>query len=140
MVYSKKDIAILREGGQRLAEVLADVVTMIRPGISTVELDAQAERLIRANRGIPSFLGYKGSLADVAFPTTLCTSINAEVVHAPAVPSRVLKEGDIIGLDIGMRYPAKRGLCTDMAVTVGVGKIARETARLMRVTEEALER
>lgn len=139
MIYNSEEIAILREGGQKLAQVLREVTEKIRPGVTTVELDALAEKRIRDFGGAPSFLGYLGNLATTPFPSTLCTSINGEVVHAPAVPARTLKDGYIIGLDIGMRYPAKNGLCTDMAVTVGVGKISKEAANLIRVTKEALD-
>ncbi|OGL87154.1 type I methionyl aminopeptidase [Candidatus Uhrbacteria bacterium RIFCSPLOWO2_02_FULL_48_12] len=139
MIYNSEEIAILREGGQKLAQVLREVAGQIRPGVTTAELDALAEKQIKNFGGAPSFLGYMGNLAATPFPSTLCTSINGEVVHAPAVPARTLKDGDIIGLDIGMRYPSKSGLCTDMAVTVGVGKIFKEAANLIRVTKEALD-
>lgn len=139
MIYHSEEIAILREGGQKLARVLQEVMKLIRPGITTAELDVLAEKRIREFGGTPSFLGYLGNHAAAPFPSTLCASINGEVVHAPAVPARTLKEGDMIGLDIGMRYPAPGGLCTDMAVTVGVGKISKEAGNLIRVTKEALE-
>lgn len=139
MVYSAADRAVMREGGRRLAAVLREVVAMVRAGVSTVELDAVAERRIRELGGLPSFLGYRTGRAAPSFPSTLCTSINSEVVHAPAVPGRTLQDGDIIGLDIGMRYPAAGGLCTDLAVTVGVGRVNAEAERLLRVTREALD-
>ena len=138
MVYSVDDIAVMREGGQRLARVLNEVVAMVAPGVTTADLDAHAAERMRALGGEPSFLGYTGS-GVTPFPSTLCTSVNREVVHAPAVPGRVLQEGDIVGLDIGMRYPAKQGFCTDMAMTVGVGQISSEASRLIQVTREALE-
>lgn len=139
MIYSAKEIKILHRGGRLLAKVLMEITAMVRPGVTTSELDTYAKARLRELGGTPSFLGYRGNLSPTPFPSTLCTSINGEVVHAPAVPSRALKEGDIIGLDIGMRYPAKSGLCTDMAVTVGVGKISKEAVNLIRVTKEALD-
>lgn len=139
MIYNSEEISILREGGRKLAQILREVAESVRPGVTTAELDALAKKRIRDFGGVPSFLGYIGNLATTPFPSILCTSINDEVVHAPAVPARTLKDGDIIGLDIGMRYPAKSGLCTDMAVTVGVGKISKEATNLIRVTKEALD-
>ncbi|OGL76746.1 type I methionyl aminopeptidase [Candidatus Uhrbacteria bacterium RIFCSPHIGHO2_12_FULL_46_13] len=138
VIYSAKEIKILHAGGRLLAQVLMEITAMVRPGVTTAELDACAEARIRELGGIPSFLGYRGNLSTTPFPSTLCASINGEVVHAPAVPSRTLKKGDIIGLDIGMRYPARSGLCTDMAVTVGVGTISSEAVKLIHVTKEAL--
>jgi len=103
---------------------------MVRPGITTKELDRVAETLIFKFKGEPSFKGYEG------FPATLCTSINEEVVHI--IPSnRVLKEGDIISLDIGMKY---LGYHTDLAITVPIGTVSGETQRLIRVTKKALKR
>lgn len=140
MIYSKEDIDILREGGRRLALILEEVAAQVKPGVTTTELDALAEKRIREEGGEPSFLGYQGDFGGSPFPSTLCTSINREVVHGMATPPRTLKEGDIVGLDIGMRYPAEGGLCTDMAVTVPVGKISKETERLIAETRESLNR
>lgn len=139
MIYTDREVKIIRDGGKRLAVILGEVAAMVRPGITTAALDAHAEARIRELGGAPSFLGYHGSLSATPFPSSLCTSINEEVVHAPAVPARILKDGDIIGLDIGMRYPAKGGYCSDMAVTVGVGKISADAERLINVTKEALQ-
>lgn len=137
MIKTKEEIEIMRQGGAILSRVLKEVVSMVKPGATTGELDALAERRMREAGGEPSFKGYKTRGSQSAFPTTLCTSINHEVVHGPATPSRELKEGDIIGLDIGVRY---KGYCTDMAVTVGVGKVSRDAKKLMSVTRDALLR
>jgi methionyl aminopeptidase len=100
--------------------------------------------LIQEAGGRPSFKGFKSDKNDKPFPSALCTSINNEVVHAPALPSRELKTGDIMNIDIGMEYPlgknspTGRGYYTDMAVTVAAGKASREAQKLMRVTKEAL--
>ena len=123
-----------------MAIVLKELADQVKPGVSTVELNALAERRIKEAGGSPSFLGYQGNLSAIPFPSSLCASINSEVEHGPAWPSRILREGDIIGLDLGMRYPKDEGLCTDMAVTVGVGKISSTAARLIRVTKGALEK
>lgn len=137
MIYYKtqKEIEIINQGGKILAQILKQVAQAVKPGIGTKELDDLAERLILQSGGQPSFKHYRADSSDRPFPTTLCTSINDEVVHAPAVPNRILKEGDIIGLDIGMQY---KGLYTDMAVTVGVGQISKQAQRLLNVAQEAL--
>lgn len=132
--YTEKEIDALREGGKLLGEILGELARMAAPGVSTAELDAHAEKRMRDAGGEPSFKGYKAG-GSVPFPGTVCTSINAEVVHAPPVPGRVLREGDIISLDIGLRY---RGLCTDMAVTVPIGNVPEKTLKLIRVTRESL--
>lgn len=137
-IYSKKEIEILRDGGKILASILNDVANLIKPGITTAEINEMAEKKIRATGGKPSFLNYRGS-GITPFPSTICISINNEVVHGPASPIRSLKEGDIVGLDIGMRYPKEKGLCTDTAVTVGVGKISKEAERLINITKQSLE-
>ncbi len=132
---TQKETEVMAQGGKLLAEVLETVSKKVEPGIGTKELDDVAEKLIKEIGGQPAFKNYKGSGLQIPFPTTLCTSINEEIVHAPAIPNRILKQGDIIGLDIGMQY---KGLFTDMAVTVPVGKIDEKAEKLLRVTKEAL--
>lgn len=140
MIYSESEIVVLRTGGALLANILKELIVMVRPGVTTVALDDWARIRILELGGEPCFLGYTTSGAATPFPSALCTSVNDEVVHAPAIPARTLQSGDIVGLDIGMRYPASDGLCTDMAVTVGVGKVSASAQRLMTVTQEALRR
>lgn len=137
LVKTPEEISKLRKSGALLSKALAAVAAEARPGATTGELDGLAERVIRAGGGEPSFLGYKTRAADRPFPTTMCTSINHEVVHAPANPSRVLHEGDIIGFDIGARLD---GWCTDMAVTVAIGSASKEAKKLLSVTRESLQR
>ncbi|MFA5188616.1 MAG: type I methionyl aminopeptidase [Patescibacteria group bacterium] len=132
---TQKEIEVIGIGGRILAGILKEVQSMVKPGVGTMELDNLAEKLILQNGGQPSFKNYQTSASDIPFPTTLCTSINDEVVHAPARPNRILKEGDIIGLDIGMEY---QGGFTDMAVTVGVGKVSQEAENLMATAQECL--
>ena len=129
-IKSEEEIEIMAKGGKILAKVIKELEKKVKPGITTKELDMVAETLILKSGGKPSFRGYEG------YPATLCTSINEEIVHA--VPSdRVLKEGDIISLDLGIFF---KGFHTDMAITLAVGKIFPETQRLIRVTKKALKR
>ena len=146
-----EELEILREGGSRLASaVLHELVKYVRPGLSTGELDELALRLIRETGGEPVFKGYRAEGRGRPYPAAICTSVNDEVVHAIPTQDRVLASGDVLGLDIGMRWPAGQpsaasnqqpaGLITDMAVTVAVGKVSAEAERLITVTREALER
>ena len=140
-VKSKEEIDVLREGGHRLAKVLEEVARHVGPGVTTKGLDTLAESLILSAGGVPSFKGYRIPGARIPYPGTLCTSVNDEVVHG--IPSeRILEEGDIIGLDIGMRYPApQKGVFsgfTDMAVTVPVGAVDESSARLIEATRRSL--
>lgn len=137
MQYSTKEVSVIRECGQRLSEILREVVAAVAPGVTTIALDALARRAMDKAGGEPSFLGYRAG-GETPFPSALCISINNEVVHGPAVPSRTLSLGDIVGIDIGMRYPAGSGFCTDMAMTVPVGRISADAARLLNVTRQAL--
>lgn len=127
---SPKEIEIMAEGGKLLAGIMKELEKQVRPGITTKFFDELAEELIFKCGGEPNFKGEDG------FPATICTSVNEEIVHA--VPSgRILKEGDVLSLDIGMKY---KGYHSDMAVTVGVGQISPEAQRLIRVTKKALKR
>lgn len=137
-IKTKEEIELLKEGGKRLSRILAEVVRLARAGTSTLELDTLAERLIFESGGKPAFKGYKVAGTKIPFPGTLCTSINDEVVHGIPSKKRILKGGDIVGIDIGMRWPAKDGLYTDMAVTIGVGELSKEAKRLISITKEAL--
>jgi methionyl aminopeptidase len=128
VLKSDREIELIRQGGRILAEVLQKLVERIRPGLSTAEID----RFVREEfdrRGVrPSFLGYRG------FPAAVCVSVNEEVVHG--IPGRrVLEEGDIVSIDLGLIY---KGYQADAAVTVGVGRVSPEAERLIRTTEEAL--
>ena len=137
MIYFKtaEDIKILREGGKKLALILKKTTQAVKPGISTAGLDKLAFNLISEYGGKPSFLNYQPSFADKPFPATLCTSINATVVHGVPSEEKILKQGDIISLDIGMEY---KGLFTDMAITVGVGEIKPIYKKLIKTTKESL--
>ena len=114
IIKNQKELEVLREGGKRLAAILNEVARGAVAGISARELDALAENLILKAGGAPSFKGYKARGAQHSYPGALCVSINEEVVHG--LPTdRVLKTGDVVGLDIGMWW---EGLCTDTALTV----------------------
>jgi len=133
-VYTEEEIAALREGGRRLASVLHAVAAEVRPGITTGELDRIAEGLIRECGDTPAFLRYKPEGARFPYPNSLCVSVNSEVVHG--IPGeRVLAEGDIVGLDLGIVH---QGLITDMAVTVPVGTVDAQAQKLIDVTRGAL--
>lgn len=119
----------MREAGRIVAVTLLELQEQLRPGRTTAELDAIAERTARALGAIPAFKGYHG------FPASLCVSINDEVVHGIPSPTRVLKEGDIVSLDFGVFY---KGYVGDAAITLGVGTISPEAERLLTVTREAL--
>lgn len=128
-LYTEKEISIMAEGGKILAKVLKETAKHAKAGITTKYLDKVAEDLIFQYGAESSFKGYNG------YPTTLCTSINEEVVHA--IPSnRILKEGDLLTLDLGIRY---KNYCTDSAITIAISKIDRQLQKLMNVTEKSLE-
>ena len=122
------EVAVMAQASRIVAEALAVLKSAVKPGITTDELDRLAESEIRARGAVPAFKGYRN------YPKTLCASVNEQVVHG--IPSkRVLKEGDIIGLDLGAIVG---GFYGDSAVTVAVGRIDEKSATLVRVTEESL--
>ena len=125
---SEQDLAMLKKSGKILCKAMQRLQEFIKPGIKTSEIDRLAEELLRREDVLPAFKGYKG------FPANICTSINEEVVHG--IPSdRVLKEGDIISLDLGVNY---KGYFSDAAITVPVGKINAKVKKLIEVTKKAL--
>lgn len=135
MIYlkSRDEIEAMRRANVIVAEVLAALKESVRPGMTTLDLDELAERLTREKGARPAFKGYE--VAGRVFRHSLCTSVNEEIVHG--VPSdRVLKEGDILGMDFGVVH---EGFYGDSAVTVGLGRVSPEAERLMRVTESALD-
>jgi methionyl aminopeptidase len=135
-IKTAEEIKILREGGKHLAEVLYKVKEKITPGISTKELDTYALKLIKEMEDTPAFLNYRPAGATVSFPASLCVSVNDEVVHGIPNEDRILKEGDIVALDLGLKH---KGLFTDMAITVPVGKVNTASQKLIQVTEQALQ-
>ena len=135
-IKTPEEIKILREGGRRLATVLYKIRDMVAPGVSTKELDTYAEKLIRKMGDTPAFLNYRPAGARNPFPATLCTSVNEEVVHGIPNANKILKEGDIISIDLGLQH---KGLFTDMALTVPVGAVSNSSLKLLKVTEQALQ-
>jgi methionyl aminopeptidase len=127
---SPREIALMRDAGRVLVEAIRLCRDLVKPGISTLEIDREIEALIRDRRARPAFKGYRG------FPATICASINEEVVHGIPAAQRRLKEGDIIGLDLGAIVD---GYYADAAVTLPVGDVSDEARRLMDVTRESLD-
>jgi methionyl aminopeptidase len=136
IIKTKEQIEIIREGGKILARVLAKVAKKVTSGISTFELDKYAYDLIKEEGGIPAFLNYRPEGAPKAFPATICISVNNEIVHGIPLKTKILKEGDIVSLDLGLKY---KGLFTDHAVTVPVGEISKKDQQLLDDTKKALE-
>ncbi len=136
IIKTPKEIEILREGGRHLATVLYKVKEKVLVGVSTKELDLYAEKLIREFGDEPAFLNYRPEGARTPFPASLCVSVNDEVVHGIPNYERILKEGDIVSLDLGIKH---EGLFTDMAITVPVGKVSAGSQKLMDVTKRALQ-
>lgn len=135
IIKTPDDIARLREGGALLSRILSQLVAHVAPGVLTSDIDMRAEKLMKEINGSASFKGYMPAGFHTPFNSTICACINDEVVHAPAYPGRVLKNGDIFSIDIGMVYKER---FTDMAITVPVGVISKENQRLIDVTKQSL--
>jgi methionyl aminopeptidase len=134
IIKTESEIARLKKGGPILAAILRQVAEKVTPGITTGELNTYAHELITKAGHTPAFLNYKPEGADFPYPASLITSVNAEVVHG--IPGKkVLKEGDIIALDLGLNY---EGVFLDHAITVPVGAIGAKDKELLAVTKEAL--
>jgi len=128
---SAREIDLMAQGGQILARTVELLRGSVRPGMSTLDLDKIAEDFIRSHEGAtPAFKGLYG------FPGSICSSINSEIVHGIPSPRRVLKEGDVISIDVGVGY---KGYFTDSATTVPVGQVSHEATRLLDVTQRALD-
>lgn len=133
---TKEEIAILREGGRIHAQIMRDLVSMVKPGISAKELNDKANDLISKQGDRAAFLSYKPKGSRRPYPASLCVSINDEVVHGiPNEADKILNEGDIVSLDLGLIH---KGLVTDMALTVPVGEISLELKILLETTKQAL--
>ncbi len=132
---TEEEIELIRESSLLVGKTLGEVNKYIRPGVSTFELDQIAETFIRDHKGVPAFKDYAAGFADYPFPSSLCTSVNEEVVHG--MPSRtvILKEGDIISIDCGVLL---NGYYGDSAYTFSVGEISAKKRRLMDVTKQSL--
>lgn len=134
LVKDPWELALMRQSGRRLAEVVAMLRESVRPGVTTAELDERAEAMVRKLGGVPSFKGYRIMDGIVPFPGTICASPNEQVVHG--FPSeRPLESGDLISIDVGLVYG---GYHSDCAFSVAVGEVPDEVRRLLDVTEQSL--
>src|SRR3989344_6954204 len=118
IIKTPEEIEILREGGRRLASVLYKVKEKVVPGVSAAELDRYAQELIKELGDKPAFFNYRPDGAKTPFPAALCVSLNDEVVHGIPRRDKILREGDIVALDLGLNH---RGLFTDMSISTPVG-------------------
>lgn len=135
LIKTEEEIKILREGGKKLAVIMSQLKKASVSGVSTKELNALAEKLIRAGGDEPSILNYQPDGASYPFPASVCISVNDEIVHG--IPGeRKLEDGDIVSFDFCLTH---KGLITDSAITVAVGEVAPEIKKLMNVTKRALE-
>ena len=131
---SESEIKTLRESGKRLAKVLKAVAKEVRPGVTTKYLNDFVHKMIVDMGDTPAFLNYKPFGASYPYPGSICISVNDEVVHGIG-SNRILKEGDIVGLDGGVNH---KGMISDAAITVPAGKITKEEEELLKVTKNAL--
>ncbi|MBI2990492.1 MAG: type I methionyl aminopeptidase [Candidatus Magasanikbacteria bacterium] len=144
-IKTEHEMALIIEGGRILGSILEKLAAMVQPGVSAWEIDKKAEQFIRKAGGLPAFKGYRSQPGDTPFPSTICASLNEEVVHGIPRKDKIFSEGDLFSIDIGMEYPRKsgeghngNGFITDTALTLGIGSISKEKADLIRATREAL--
>jgi len=128
-IKSPREIEIMRQSAKIVATVLKEISEMVQPGMTTADLDAYAEKRIREMGATPSFKGYHG------FPASICSSVNNEVVHGIPNAKKVLRSGDVLKVDTGAYYQGFHG---DSCVTIAVGEVTPEAAKLIRVAEESL--
>ena len=128
-IKSSREIKLMQESSQILVQARQALFKMIQPGISTEALDQKADTVIRSLGGIPSFKDYEG------YPKSICTSVNEVVIHGIPSSKIILKEGDIISIDIGVNV---KGYHADSAFTYAVGNISSEAKQLLEITEKAL--
>ncbi|MBP5972003.1 type I methionyl aminopeptidase [Brasilonema sp. CT11] len=128
-IKSPREIDIMRQSAKIVATVLKEISELVKPGMTTADLDAHAEKRIREMGATPSFKGYHG------FPGSICSSINNEVVHGIPSPKKVIRTGDVLKVDTGAYYQGFHG---DSCITIAVGEVTPEAARLIRVAEETV--
>jgi len=131
VIKTKDEIEKMRKGGRILARVMRDLQKEVKEGVSTGRLNEIAEKLIKENGAEPSFKNYRN------YPCSLCTSVNDKVVHGIPSEKEILKNGDIISLDLGVKY---LDYYTDMAITLPLGKISKKSEKLITITQNALEK
>lgn len=128
-IKSQREIEIMRQAARIVATVLKEISQIVEPGMTTADLDAYAEKRIREMGATPSFKGYHG------FPASICACINNEVVHGIPSRKKIIKTGDVLKVDTGAYYEGFHG---DSCITIGIGEVTKEAAKLIRVAEEAL--
>ncbi|WP_375504887.1 type I methionyl aminopeptidase [uncultured Nostoc sp.] len=128
-IKSPREIEIMRQSATIVATVLKEISELVKPGMTTADLDAYAEKRIREMGATPSFKGYHG------FPGSICSSINNEAVHGIPSPKKVIRVGDVLKVDTGAYYQGFHG---DSCISIAVGEVTQEAAKLIRVAEEAL--
>ncbi|MDD3693972.1 MAG: type I methionyl aminopeptidase [Candidatus Pacebacteria bacterium] len=136
-IKTAEQIALLREAGKIHARILDELEELVTPGMSTWELDQIAEKKIREAGALPAFLGYRPDRFTPKFPASTCISLNDTVVHGIPNREEIIKEGDIVSIDLGLNY---KGLFTDAARTIAVGKVSPKVQELIADTYEALSR
>ena len=135
-IKTREEIEILKQGGKILAEVLKEVSELAEVGVTTDFLNAKAKEMILARGAEPAFEGYQPSFSNKPYPAAICASLNNVVVHGSPSKKIILKEDDILKLDIGVKY---KNLFTDAALTIGIGKMTEEKIKLINATKRALE-
>lgn len=133
---TNEEIEILQVGGHRHKEILDQLALMVVPGVSTMDLEERARALVAEGGDEPAFLGYQPRGAKVPYPAVLCVSINDEIVHGIPSKDRIIREGDLVSIDLGLTHG---GLITDSAVTVPAGKVSEEAKALLATARRALE-
>jgi methionyl aminopeptidase len=133
-IKSKSEIETMKEGGKILAYILQVIADKVRPGIFGDELEKVAEKEIKKYKVTPSFKNYRTYKNEKPFPSSICLSINDEIVHGLPY-GKLIKDGDTVSIDLGIKY---KGFHTDSAVTIGAGKISEEASKLIKVTKNAL--
>lgn len=134
-IKTEKEIEIMRQAGKILARTMKEVVPYVKRGVSAMELDKVAEDFIVSQKAEPAFKGYGHK--NRPFPATLCVSVNEEVVHGIPWKNKILNSGDIVGIDCGVKF---QGYYSDMAITVGIGKISSQADKLIKITRQSLEK
>lgn len=133
---NSKELEHMRRSGLLVWNILQDLAKMVVEGVTTQDLEAAAEKMVKDAGARPAFKGYYTQAAGTKYPFVLCTSVNEEIVHGMPSAKRKLKKGDIVSIDTGVQLDGYFG---DSAITVPVGEISEETKRLLRITQEALE-
>jgi methionyl aminopeptidase len=135
-IKTPKEIEVMKEGGKRHAHILAEIAKIMKPGVSTMELNDLAMKLLKEGGDTAAFLNYTPDGARRPYPAALCVSVNDEIVHGiPNENPKILQSGDVVTIDLGVVHG---GLITDTAITVGVGTISSEDKRLIEGTKESL--